>query len=100
MADKLFNEYFDRYIFCKNVLEIMNLDINTRNKNEYNEIPMLHHTYIYKKLRSIYDQFGDFIFNNYDYSIILDILNDLSGYIGDEDYEIIINTYIYIYIRT
>ena len=35
-ADKLFNEYFDNYIFRKNVLEIMNLDINTQNKNEYN----------------------------------------------------------------
>ena len=29
-ADKLFNEYFDEYIFRKNVLEIMNLDINTQ----------------------------------------------------------------------
>ena len=40
MADKLFNEYFERQIFGKNVLEIMNLDINTRNKNEHNEISM------------------------------------------------------------
>ena len=31
-VDKLFNEYFDEYIFRKNVLEIMNLDINTQNK--------------------------------------------------------------------
>ena len=31
-ADKLFNEYFDNYIFRKNVLEVMNLDINTQNK--------------------------------------------------------------------
>ena len=42
-ADKLLNEYFDNYIFRKKVLEIMNLDINTQNKNEYNEISMLHH---------------------------------------------------------
>ena len=48
-ADKLFNEYFDNYIFRKNVLEIMNLDINTQNKNEYNEISMLHHIYIFIK---------------------------------------------------
>ena len=33
-ADKLFNEYFDNYIFRKNVLEIINLDINTQNNNE------------------------------------------------------------------
>ena len=42
-ADKLLNEYFDNYIFRKNVLEIMNLDKNAQNKNEYNEISMLHH---------------------------------------------------------
>ena len=45
-ADKLFNEYFDYYIFRKNVSEIMNLDINTQNKNEYNELAMLHHVFL------------------------------------------------------
>ena len=32
-ADQFFNEYFDNHIFRKNVLEIMNLGINTQNKN-------------------------------------------------------------------
>ena len=74
-ADKLFNENFDNYIFRKNVLEIMNLDINTQN-NEYNEISMLHHIYFYKKLRLIYDQFGNRLFNNYCCNIILNNPND------------------------
>ena len=47
-ADKFFDEYFDRYIFRKNVLDIMNIDINTQNKNEYNEISMLHHIFFLK----------------------------------------------------
>ena len=72
----------------------MNLDINTQNKNEYNEISMLHHIYFYKKLRLIYDQFGNHLFNNYCCNIIL---NNLNEYIGEEDYEIIINIYMNIY---
>ena len=96
-ADKLFNEYFDNYIFRKNVLEIMNLDINTQNNNEYNEISMIHHIYFYKKLRLIYDQFGNHLFNNYCCNIILNNLNDLHEYIGEEDYEIIINMYMNIF---
>ena len=48
-ADKLFIEYFDNYIFRNNVLEIMNLDINTQNKNEYNEIYILYIIYIFIK---------------------------------------------------
>ena len=96
-ADKLFNEYFDNYIFRKNVLEIMNLDINTQNKNEYNEISMLHHTYFYKKLRLIYDRFGNHLFNNYCCNVILNNLNDLNEYIGEEDYEIIISMYMNIF---
>ena len=96
-ADKLFNEYFDNYIFRKNVLEIMNLDINTQNKNEYIEISMIHHIYFYKKLRLIYDQFGNHLFNIYCCNIILNNLNDLHEYIGEEDYEIIINMYMNIY---
>ena len=96
-ADKLFNEYFDNYIFRKNVLEIMNLDINTQNNNEYNKISMLHHLYFYKKLRLIYDQFGNHLFNNCCCNVILNNLNDLNEYIGEEDYEIIINMYMNIY---
>ena len=75
----------------------MNLDINTQNKNEYNEISMLHHIYFYKKLRLLYDQFGNHLFNNYCCNIILNNLNDLNEYIGDEDYEIIINMYMNIF---
>ena len=96
-ADKLFDEYFDNYIFRKNVLEIMNLDINTQNNNEYNKISMLHHTYFYKKLRVIYDQFCNHLFNNYCCNVILDNLIDLNEYIGEEDYEIIINMYMNIF---
>ena len=58
---------------------------------------MLHHIYFYKKLRFIYDQFGEYIFNNYDYSIIYDNLNGLNEYIEDDEYEIIINMYMNIY---
>ena len=94
MADKQFNEYFDNYLFYKNVREVIKLDINTHHNDEYNKISMLHHIYFYKKLRLIYDQFGDYIFNNYDYSIILNNLNDLNEYIGEEDYEIIIKMYL------
>ena len=97
MADKKFNEYFDNYLFYKNVREVIKLDINTHHNDEYNKISMLHHIYFYKKLRLIYDQFGDYIFNNYDYSIILNNLNDLNEYIGEEDYEIIINMYMNIF---
>ena len=97
MADKQFNEYFDNYLFYKNVREVLKLDINTHHNDEYNKISMLHHIYFYKKLRLIYDQFGDYIFNNYDYSIILNNLNDLNEYIGEEDYEIIISMYINIF---
>ena len=75
----------------------MNLDINTQNKNEYNEISMLHHIYFYEKLRLIYDQFGNHLFNNYCCNIILNNLNDLHEYIGEEDYEIIINMYMNIF---
>ena len=53
--------------------------------------------YFYKKLRLIYDQFGEHIFNNYDYSIIYDNLNDLNEYIEDDEYEIIINMYMNIF---
>ena len=53
-ADKLFNEYFDKYIFRKNVLEIMNLDINTQNNEEFNGITLLPHIYLYKNLCLIY----------------------------------------------
>ena len=69
----------------------MNLDINTQNKNEYNEISLLHHIYFYKKLRLIYDQFRNHLFNNYCCNIILNNLNDWNEYTGD--YEIIINMY-------
>ena len=58
---------------------------------------MLHHIYFYKKIRLIYDQFSDYLFNNYDYSIILDNLNDLNEYVEDDEYEIIINTYMTIF---
>ena len=44
----------------------------------YNEISMLHHIYFYKKLRLIYDQFGNHLFNNYCCYIILNDLNDLN----------------------
>ena len=55
---------------------------------------MLHHIYFYKKLRLICDQFGNHLFNNYCCNIILNNLNDLNEYIGDQDYEIIINMYV------
>ena len=96
-ADKLFNEYLDNYIFRKNVLEIMKLDINTQNKNEYIEISMIHHIYFYKKLRLIYDQFGNHLFNNYCCNDILNNLNVLNTHMGDEDYEIIIDMYVDIF---
>ena len=51
-----------------------------------------------KKLRLIYDQFGNHLINNYCCNIILNNLNDLNEYIGDEDYEIINNMYMNIYI--
>ena len=54
---------------------------------------MLHHVYFYKKLRVIYNQFGNHLYNNYCCNIIPNNLNDLNEYIGDEDYEIIINMY-------
>ena len=97
MADKQFNEYFDNYLFYKNVREVIKLDINTHHNDEYNKISMLHHIYFYKKLRIIYDQFGSNIFNNYDRNIIINNLDDLNNYIGEEDYEIIINMYIDIF---
>ena len=53
--------------------------------------------YFYKKLRLIYDQFGNRLFSKYCCNIILDNLNDLSEYIGDKDLEIIINMYIDIF---
>ena len=55
------------------------------------------HIYFYKKLRIIYDQFGSNIFNNYDRNMIINNLDDLNNYIGEEDYEIIINMYINIF---
>ena len=58
---------------------------------------MIHHIYFYKKLRLIYDQFGNHLFNNYCCNIILNNLNDLHEYIGEEDYEIIINMYMNIF---
>ena len=58
---------------------------------------MLHHIYFYKKLRLIYDQFGNHSYNNYCCNIILNNLNDLNKYIGEEDYEIIINMYMHIF---
>ena len=58
---------------------------------------MLHHIYFYKKLRLIYDQFGNHLFNKYCCNVILNNLNDLNEYMGDEDYEIIINMYMNIY---
>ena len=97
MADKKFNEYFDNYLFYKNVREVIKRDINTHHNDEYEKISILHHIYFYKKLRLIYDQFGEHIFNNYDYSIIYDNLNDLNEYIEDDEYEIIINMYMNIY---
>jgi len=97
MADKKFNEYFDNYLFYKNVREVIKLDINTHHNDEYEKISILHHIYFYKKLRLIYDQFGEHIFNNYDYSIIYDNLNDLNEYIEDDEYEIIINMYMNIF---
>ena len=72
----------------------MNLDKNTQNNNEHNKISMLHHIYFYKNLRLIYDQFGNHLFNNYCCNVILNNLNDLNEYVGDEYYEIIINMYI------
>ena len=50
-----------------------------------------------KKLRLIYDQFGKHLFNNYCCNIIINNLNDLSEYIGDEYYENIINMYMNIF---
>ena len=97
MADKRFNEYFDNYLFYKNVREVIKLDINTHHNDEYEKISILHHIYFYKKLRLIYDQFGEHIFNNYDYSIIYDNLNDLNEYIEDDEYEIIIIMYMNIF---
>ena len=97
MADKKFNEYFDNYLFYKNVREVIKLDINTHHNDEYDKISMVHHIYFYKTSRLIYDQFGEHIFNNYDYSIIYDNLNDLNKYIEDDEYEIIINMYMNIF---
>ena len=97
IADKKFNEYFDMYLFYKNVREVIKLDINTHNNDEYNKISMVHHIYFYKKLRLIYDQFGDYLFNNYNYSNILNTLNDLSEYVEDDEYEIITNMYMNIF---
>ena len=97
MADKQFNEYFVNYLFYKNVREVIKLDINTHHNDEYDKISMLHHIYFYKKLRFIYDQFGDFVFNNYDYSIILNNLMDMNEYVDDDEYEIIISMYMNIF---
>ena len=58
---------------------------------------MSHHVYFYKKLRLIYDQFENQSFNNYNYNVILDNLNDLNEYIGEEYYEIIIKMYVDIF---
>ena len=55
---------------------------------------MSHHIYFYKKLRLIYDQFENQSFNNYNYNVTLDNLNDLNEYIGEEYYEIIIKMYV------
>ena len=97
MADKQFNEYFDNYLFYKNVREVIKLDINTHHNDEYDKISMIRHIYFYKKLRLIYDQFGDYIFNNHDYSIILNNLMDMNEYVEDDEYEIIINMYMNIF---
>ena len=58
---------------------------------------MSHHIYFYKKLRLIYDQFENQSFNNYNYNVVLDNLNDLNEYIGEEYYEIIIKMYVDIF---
>ena len=58
---------------------------------------MSHHIYFYKKLRLIYDQFENQFFNNYNYNVILDNLNDLNEYIGKQDCEIIIKIYVDIF---
>ena len=71
--------------------------IHSNYLNEYNEISMLHHIYLYKKLRLIYDQFGNHLFNNYCCNIFLNNLNDLNEYIGEEDYEVIINMHMNIF---
>ena len=97
LADKQFIEYFVNYLFYKNVREVLQLDINTHHNDEYDKISMVHHIYFYKKLRLIYDQFGHHLYNNYCCNIILDNLIDLNEYIGDEDYEIIINMYMNIF---
>ena len=101
IADKLFNEYFDNYLYRKTIMEIRKLDIYIQDNNKilkpYYELSMVHHIYFYKKLRIIYDQFGSNIFNNYDRIIIINNLDDLNNYIGEEDYEIIINMYINIF---
>ena len=91
------SDYFDNYLFYKNVREVIKLDINTHHNDEYDKISMVHHIYFYKKLRLIYDQFGDYLFNNYDYSIILNNLNDLNEYVEDNEYEIIINMYMNVF---
>ena len=101
MADKLFNEYFYNYLYRKTIMEIKKLDIYIQDNNiilkPYYELSMLHYIYFYKKLRIIYDQFGSNIFNNYDRDIIINNFDDLNNYIGEEDYEIIINMYIDIF---
>ena len=55
MADKQFNEYFDNYLFYKNVREVIKLDINTHHNDEYNKISMLRHMYLCKRLRYMID---------------------------------------------
>ena len=50
-----------------------------------------------KKLPLIYDQFGNHLFNNYCCNVILNNLNDLNEYIGEENYEIIVKMYMNIY---
>ena len=45
----------------------------------------------------IYDQFGDYIFNNSDYSVILENLNDLNEYVEDDEDEIIFNMYMKVF---
>ena len=47
MADKLFNEYFDNYLYRKTIMEIKKLDIYIQDNNkilkQYYELAMLHH---------------------------------------------------------
>ena len=59
MADTQFNEFFDNYLFYKNVREVIKLDINTHHNDEYDKISMIHHIYFYKKVRMIYGLFGE-----------------------------------------